>query len=107
VLLGEESERPCERPPLSKGYLMGKEERETVYVHPAEWYAEHDADLRLGVTVTSIDRLDMRWSSLTAGCSDVHFRAEVIAARCTGGRSPAVLRRTMRRGTRATTGACA
>jgi 3-phenylpropionate/trans-cinnamate dioxygenase ferredoxin reductase component len=55
VLLGEESERPYERPPLSKGYLMGKEERETVYVHPAEWYAEHDVDLRLGVTVTSID----------------------------------------------------
>ncbi|HTA07329.1 MAG TPA: FAD-dependent oxidoreductase [Streptosporangiaceae bacterium] len=55
VLLGAESELPYERPPLSKGYLQGKAERETIYVHPREWYAEADIDLRLGVTVTGID----------------------------------------------------
>ncbi|MGW6565873.1 NAD(P)/FAD-dependent oxidoreductase [Streptomyces sp. NPDC054975] len=55
VLLGEEGERPYERPPLSKGYLLGKDERETVYVHPPQWYAEHDVELRLGTTVTAID----------------------------------------------------
>ncbi len=48
VMVGEEQERPYERPPLSKGYLQGKAERETIYVHPREWYAEHDVDLRLG-----------------------------------------------------------
>jgi 3-phenylpropionate/trans-cinnamate dioxygenase ferredoxin reductase subunit len=56
VMIGEESERPYERPPLSKDYLLGKADRETIYVHPREWYAEHDVDLRLGVEVTSIDR---------------------------------------------------
>jgi 3-phenylpropionate/trans-cinnamate dioxygenase ferredoxin reductase subunit len=55
VLLGEESEHPYERPPLSKGYLLGKDERDTVYVHPPRWYAEHGVDLRLGVAVTAID----------------------------------------------------
>ncbi|WP_217238190.1 NAD(P)/FAD-dependent oxidoreductase [Streptomyces sp. AC555_RSS877] len=55
ALLGEESERPYERPPLSKGYLLGKDERETLYVHPSQWYAEHDVDLRPGTTVTAID----------------------------------------------------
>jgi 3-phenylpropionate/trans-cinnamate dioxygenase ferredoxin reductase subunit len=55
VLLGEESERPYERPPLSKGYLLGKDERDTVYVHPSQWYADHDVDLCLGTTVTGID----------------------------------------------------
>jgi 3-phenylpropionate/trans-cinnamate dioxygenase ferredoxin reductase subunit len=55
VLLGEEDERPYERPPLSKGYLLGKDERERVYVHPPQWYSEHDVDLRLGATVTAID----------------------------------------------------
>jgi 3-phenylpropionate/trans-cinnamate dioxygenase ferredoxin reductase subunit len=55
VLIGEETERPYERPPLSKNYLLGKAERETIYVHPASWYAEHDVDLRLGVPVTGID----------------------------------------------------
>lgn len=55
ALLGEEDERPYERPPLSKGYLLGKDERDTAYVHPPQWYAEHDVDLRLGTTVTAID----------------------------------------------------
>lgn len=55
ALLGEENERPYERPPLSKGYLQGKEERETAFVHPSGWYAEHGVDLRMGTTVTAID----------------------------------------------------
>jgi 3-phenylpropionate/trans-cinnamate dioxygenase ferredoxin reductase subunit len=40
---------------LSKDYLLGKAERETIYVHPPSWYAEHDVDLRLRVRVTGID----------------------------------------------------
>ena len=56
VLIGSEPERPYERPPLSKGYLLGQAERDSVYVHPADWYAEHQVDLRSGVTVTAIDR---------------------------------------------------
>jgi 3-phenylpropionate/trans-cinnamate dioxygenase ferredoxin reductase subunit len=55
IMIGAESERPYERPPLSKDYLLGKAGRETIYVHPADWYAEHDVDLRLGVTVTGVD----------------------------------------------------
>jgi 3-phenylpropionate/trans-cinnamate dioxygenase ferredoxin reductase subunit len=55
VLIGEETERPYERPSLSKDYLLGKADRETIYVHPPAWYAEHDVDLRLGVPVTDID----------------------------------------------------
>jgi 3-phenylpropionate/trans-cinnamate dioxygenase ferredoxin reductase component len=55
ILIGEETKRPYERPALSKDYLMGKAERESIYVHPEEWYGEHDVDLRLGVAATSID----------------------------------------------------
>ncbi|MEU7863326.1 FAD-dependent oxidoreductase [Nonomuraea sp. NPDC049141] len=55
VLVGEESERPYERPPLSKGYLLGRTEREEIYVHPQPWYGEHDVDLLLGTAVTGID----------------------------------------------------
>jgi 3-phenylpropionate/trans-cinnamate dioxygenase ferredoxin reductase subunit len=55
VLIGAENERPYERPPLSKDYLLGKAERETIYVHPQHWYAEHDVDLRLGAAVTRVD----------------------------------------------------
>ncbi|MFG2528738.1 NAD(P)/FAD-dependent oxidoreductase [Streptomyces sp. NPDC048516] len=55
VLLGDERERPYERPPLSKGYLLGTSEKEKVYVHPPQWYAEHEVDLRLGNAVTALD----------------------------------------------------
>jgi 3-phenylpropionate/trans-cinnamate dioxygenase ferredoxin reductase subunit len=56
VLLGEEPERPYERPPLSKGLLLGTAERESVFVHEAGWYAAHGVDLRTGTRVTAIDR---------------------------------------------------
>ncbi len=46
TLVGDEPHRPYERPPLSKGYLQGTAERESVFVHPATWYAEHGVDLR-------------------------------------------------------------
>ena len=55
VLFGSEPERPYERPPLSKGYLLGKEGRDKAFVHSADWYPEHDVDLRTGVTVAMID----------------------------------------------------
>jgi NADPH-dependent 2,4-dienoyl-CoA reductase/sulfur reductase-like enzyme len=55
VLFGSEPERPYERPALSKGYLLGKDTRDSVFVHPADWYAEHNVDLRTGVTVAMID----------------------------------------------------
>jgi 3-phenylpropionate/trans-cinnamate dioxygenase ferredoxin reductase component len=55
VLIGAEHERPYERPPLSKDYLRGEVERETVYVHDASYYAEHDIELRLGRTAASVD----------------------------------------------------
>lgn len=55
LIIGDESERPYVRPPLSKGYLLGKEERDSIYVHPENWYAEHDVDLLLGTRVRAVD----------------------------------------------------
>ncbi|GIG20471.1 pyridine nucleotide-disulfide oxidoreductase [Cellulomonas chitinilytica] len=55
TLIGTETDRPYERPPLSKGYLQGNEERDAAFVHPADWYATHDVELRPGTTVTSLD----------------------------------------------------
>jgi 3-phenylpropionate/trans-cinnamate dioxygenase ferredoxin reductase component len=56
TLIGAETDRPYERPPLSKGLLLGTDEPDSVFVHAAEWYAAHDVDLRLGTTATAIDR---------------------------------------------------
>jgi 3-phenylpropionate/trans-cinnamate dioxygenase ferredoxin reductase component len=55
TLLGQELHAPYERPPLSKDYLQGKADRDSIFVHPEPWYAEHAVDLSLGTTVTSLD----------------------------------------------------
>ncbi|MFI5629125.1 NAD(P)/FAD-dependent oxidoreductase [Streptomyces sp. NPDC051664] len=56
ILVGDERDHPYERPPLSKGYLAGKEARESVFVHETAWYAGADVELHLGQPVTAIDR---------------------------------------------------
>jgi 3-phenylpropionate/trans-cinnamate dioxygenase ferredoxin reductase component len=55
TLIGDEQHLPYERPPLSKGYLAGNDDRESFVVHDADWYAEHKVDLMLGTTATSVD----------------------------------------------------
>jgi 3-phenylpropionate/trans-cinnamate dioxygenase ferredoxin reductase subunit len=55
VLVGEEIERPYERPPLSKGYMLGKDSRDKAFVHDESWYAEHDVELMLGRRATNLD----------------------------------------------------
>ena len=67
VLLGEEHERPYERPPLSKGYLLGKEDKSSIYVHEESWYAENGVDLRLGVRATALDPRAKRVSLADGG----------------------------------------
>lgn len=56
ILIGDERDHPYERPPLSKGYLLGKAERDSFGVHEPAWYARHDIELHLGQTVDLIDR---------------------------------------------------
>jgi len=54
VLLGEEAERPYERPPLSKDYLRGEADGKP-YVHDESFYADQDIELRTGTRVEAID----------------------------------------------------
>lgn len=56
TLVGDEQDRPYERPPLSKGYLQGAAEIEEAYVHPEGWYAEHDVSTRFGDAAVAVDR---------------------------------------------------
>jgi 3-phenylpropionate/trans-cinnamate dioxygenase ferredoxin reductase subunit len=56
VLLGAEPHLPYERPPLSKALLLGTEEPDSVYVHDAAWYADHDIEVRCGATAKALDR---------------------------------------------------
>ncbi len=82
VLFGNEPHLPYERPPLSKGYLMGTEQ--VPYVHTQEWYDDHDVDLRLGATVTSVDPAAR---TVTAGADVQPYDALLLA---TGARARAL-----------------
>ncbi|MFI1780180.1 NAD(P)/FAD-dependent oxidoreductase [Streptomyces rubiginosohelvolus] len=56
ILIGDERDHPYERPPLSKGYLDGKADRDSVFTHERPWYAGADIELHLGQPVTALDR---------------------------------------------------
>jgi len=55
MLVGREPDPPYNRPPVSKGYLQGAEDRDAALVHPAGWWEEAAVDLR---TRTSVMKLD-------------------------------------------------
>jgi 3-phenylpropionate/trans-cinnamate dioxygenase ferredoxin reductase subunit len=55
VLIGSENSLPYERPPLSKGVLLGKDQTDVAQLHDQQWYDDHNIELRLGKTVTAID----------------------------------------------------
>ena len=54
TLIGEEAERPYERPPLSKGYLRGEQPFDAAAVHPAGFYDQQGIDLVTSTSVTAI-----------------------------------------------------
>jgi 3-phenylpropionate/trans-cinnamate dioxygenase ferredoxin reductase subunit len=49
---------PYHRPPLSKRLLRGESEAADALVHPAEWYTEQGAELRVGQHIESLDEVD-------------------------------------------------
>ncbi len=63
VLIGEESERPYERPPLSKEYVRGEADNKP-YVHEESFYSDKDIDLR---TSTRVERIDPSSGQITLG----------------------------------------
>jgi 3-phenylpropionate/trans-cinnamate dioxygenase ferredoxin reductase subunit len=55
VMLDHSHDLPYDRPPLSKGALLGSESYDSAILRPAQWYADHDIDLRLGLSVWRLD----------------------------------------------------
>ena len=56
TLLGDETHLPYHRPPLSKAYLSGKADAESLAMRPSAVYAKAEITLRLGAQVLAIDR---------------------------------------------------
>jgi 3-phenylpropionate/trans-cinnamate dioxygenase ferredoxin reductase subunit len=56
VLIGEEVDAPYLRPPLSKTYLAGSDDRSALNVHPIGWYAQHGIERIAGHRAAVLDR---------------------------------------------------
>src|SRR5258706_4458910 len=56
TLIGDEPLAPYQRPPLSKAWLKGEANGESLQLRPAHFYAEHDVSLRLCTQALAIDR---------------------------------------------------
>ena len=55
ILIDDEEYLPYELPPLSKEYLAGKKTLNDFTVQNADWYRDHDVDLRLRARVSALD----------------------------------------------------
>jgi len=64
LLIGRENDPPYNRPPLSKGYMQGKETRDDVLFRPDEWWTEQSIELLTRTSVTKLD-LDARTATLS------------------------------------------
>ncbi len=77
LLAGREPDPPYNRPPVSKGYLLGEEDRQATLVHPDDWWREADIDVR---TRTSVMKLDTKARVATLSTKDdVTFDMALLA----------------------------
>ena len=82
LLLSIEPGIPFGRPPLSKTYLRGEEDLNAWYVKPADWYGDHDIELRTASTVRQVDT--GRKQLQLEGGTTVDYDKLVL---CTGGKN--------------------
>jgi 3-phenylpropionate/trans-cinnamate dioxygenase ferredoxin reductase component len=85
-LVGAEAHLPYNRPPLSKGLLLGDEDESSIFVHDEAWYADQSVALHLGTTVTG---LDLDRSCVHVGAEELGYDRLLIATGSTPRRLPA------------------
>jgi len=81
LIVAREDHVPYHRPPLTKEYLRGEKPEEEVYMHPAEWWRNHEVDVRTGVSATALD-LGARSITLSDG-EPVEYERLVLATGAT------------------------
>jgi 3-phenylpropionate/trans-cinnamate dioxygenase ferredoxin reductase component len=77
LLAGREPDPPYERPPASKGYLAGTQQRDDCLFHDAAWYAKRSIEL---APRTSVMRLDTDARTATLSTKEVvEFGVALVA----------------------------
>lgn len=77
LLVSREFDPPYNRPPLSKGYLQGKDAKEDALFRPGEWWEEQRIELLLRTSVMKLDT-DARVATLS-NKEEVEFETALLA----------------------------
>lgn len=88
TLIGEEPILPYQRPPLSKGYLLGEMGADRLTLRSADFYAEHNIALRLGAPVSAIDP---KARTVTLGTETIRYDDLVLTTGSFPRRLPAAI----------------
>lgn len=87
TLIGREPHLPYERPPLSKGVLLGSAEPGSVFLHDARWYDDREVTVRLD---TAADDLDLDRGRVGVGGEQVPFDRLLLATGAVPRRLPSL-----------------
>src|SRR3954452_13027643 len=55
AILSADNTIPYERPPLSKGFLAGKDTYDSILINPDVFYRQHGIDVKLGYEIAGVD----------------------------------------------------
>src|SRR5579859_4712769 len=77
TILSSDTSVPYERPPLSKGFLAGRDTEESVRINPEEFYGKQGIELKLDCPVTSVDAKKKRLSLKSGG--EIQFEKLIVA----------------------------
>jgi len=80
VIVSEENYPPYHRPPLSKGFLLGKQKKERIVVLKDGYYRENDIELLLGTRVLSVDPRERIVKTDNSG--ELRYKKLLIATGC-------------------------
>jgi NADPH-dependent 2,4-dienoyl-CoA reductase/sulfur reductase-like enzyme len=77
TMVSAEDTLPYERPPLSKGFLSGKDTADGILINKLEWYEKQGIDTKLR---TTIDKIDLKKKRLYADSGEVFEFEDLLIA---------------------------
>jgi NADPH-dependent 2,4-dienoyl-CoA reductase/sulfur reductase-like enzyme len=77
AIISAEDALPYERPPLSKSFLAGKDDAQSVLINPESFYRDHGIGIHLNTQIERIDVSDKR--VLERGGEQFRFRNLIVA----------------------------
>jgi NADPH-dependent 2,4-dienoyl-CoA reductase/sulfur reductase-like enzyme len=55
TILSADASIPYERPPLSKGFLAGKDTEDAIRINPEDFYPKHGIEVKVGCEISAVD----------------------------------------------------